>query len=96
MQGFEFTVKGAIIASVPLSRLELSKRAEHVLMREDIWDLEGVTNAWGRLSRLRGCGADTTKEIRVKFFNWYLTAIAEDEERKKQFLDSIALHEVMA
>ena len=91
MQGFEYTVKGSVIKNVPLSRLDLSKRAEHVLMRADIWDVEGTVNAWERIAKLRGCGVDTTREIRAKFFNWYLMAISEDETAKKQLMDSLEL-----
>lgn len=72
-----------------LENLGLSERAYNCLRRSNIDDIEGVSEKWDTLGRMKNCGAKTVKEIKNKYLAFYYDMLNE-EERKQFWRDSIA------
>lgn len=96
MLGVSFKALGSVCHHIPLSDFGFNKRAEHCLMRANIWDAQGIVDSWEKIDRLRGVGKDTAMEIKSKFFIWYCRRVEEMDVIDK-LVSSIALvHEVQS
>ena len=72
--------------------LELSVRAENALKRSGVTTFEQLRHC--NLAKIRGCGANTIKEVRTKFMSYHYDKM-NDAQRKQFWEDTLKATEAM-
>jgi DNA-directed RNA polymerase alpha subunit len=76
---------------LPIGVLDLSTRAHNGLKRGRINTLEDLTDRWSILDNIKGLGAESIRNIRNKFIEYYISDYLGDKpSRTEEFLEELA------
>ena len=62
--------------------LELTTRSSNGLLRKSVATIGGIIDNWNEISKWRGLGASSIKEIKSHFYEYYYSTLSDNEIEK--------------